>query len=162
MLKRKLAARFSHWLSDAIFLFYCKQVKIVSLSKEGTERMPSVGKVRTNAVLPTISKVDEKVLNIKLTDERTLNPAQTRFIKDISSHRSIVNFDQVIQKCEAFAASERIRTSLVHKTNSFISMIDFASDFDKVKRPLHIQQLDSMGITPSLLHTVKSFLTCMF
>ena len=59
---------FNEWLQKGEVPKYCKEARIVPLSKEDSE-FPSVGGIRTVNVLPGIFKIYEKIVLKKLKQE---------------------------------------------------------------------------------------------
>ena len=69
LLKDKLRPEFERWLNGVPVPEYLKTTRIVALSKEDGEEYPAVGKIRTIAVSPTLMKLYEKVIHLKLWKE---------------------------------------------------------------------------------------------
>ena len=61
----KLALTFTEWLNHRSYPAYLNCARIIPLSKEPTDK-PSYGAIRTISVLPTLSKVFEKVVLSRL------------------------------------------------------------------------------------------------
>ena len=59
---------FNEWLRKGSVPTYCKEARVIPLSKEETE-FPSVGAIRTVCVLPGVFKVYEKIVLSKLKPE---------------------------------------------------------------------------------------------
>ena len=88
----KLVKAFNNWLRTGLYPEYFRHSRMVALSKEDTQ-FPSLGAIHTIAVTPSISKVFEKIILIRLRRHidanSPLSETQAGFTKNKSTLTNI-------------------------------------------------------------------------
>ena len=108
----KLHHSFNKWLQTESYPSYLNTARVIPLSKEATE-FPTLGAIRTIAVLPAVSKVFEKVLLSRLQaliiSKNLVHPAQAGFSANKSTETNIDRLSRLILQAKAHAVEERLR-----------------------------------------------------
>ena len=68
VIAEKCRKQIESWINNHNTPSYLKHSRLIPLSKSNSQ-YPNVGDVRTIAVLPAFSKIHEKLLLVKLSDE---------------------------------------------------------------------------------------------
>ena len=134
----KCTYKFNEWLTVGKVPNYCKEARIVPLSKEDGE-FPQIGGIRTVNILPGIFKLFEKVvlkkLKVEMKEHLPLHESQTGFTEKKSTLHNINSLANTLKEARSLAYEERKRTKVVKQREKvYVCFIDLKKAFDSVNR----------------------------
>lgn len=139
----------NHCLETGIFPTSLKSSIIIPIFKSGSR--DSVTNYRPIALLPSLSKIIEKIINTRLIGfldkHNFFSSNQYGFRKKLSTSDAIQNLVSFV--------SQKLDT----KNKCIAIFLDLAKAFDTVSVPILIQKLDLAGIRGTPLKLLKSFLS---
>lgn len=140
---------FNLMLSSGIFPFEFKLAEIIPIHKSGDR--DCVNNYRPISILPTTSKIIEKLLNKRLVNylesKSLLSSSQFGFRSGISTNDAVQELiNQIVTKLDG-------------KKKVLTIFLDLAKAFDTVSVPLLLQKLENMGIRNNQLHLFTDYLT---
>ena len=159
----KCTTAFNEWLNQGRVPTYCKEARVVPLSKEDSE-FPSIGGIRTINILPGIFKIYEKAVLGKLKYELSATQPLHKCQAGFTEHRSTLdNIDELavtMNEARAMAFAERRRTKTIsERTKVYVCFLDLKKAFDSVDRVKLVRKLEERGIAPPLTRTLRDFLS---
>ena len=135
--------------TQATFPSSLKCAYITPIYKKGDSSIPS--NYRPISVLPTLSKLIERSLFVRLTkflsDNTIINPIQFGFTKNKSTQDAIINL------------TEFMYNTLNSKEISFHIFVDYRKAFDTINRSILFSKLEKYGIRGLPLDLIKNYLS---
>ena len=135
--------------AQATFPSSLKCAYITPIYKKGDSSIPS--NYRPISVLPTLSKLIERSLFVRLTkflsDNTIINPIQFGFTKNESTQDAIINL------------TEFMYNTLNSKEISFHIFVDYRKAFDTINRSILFSKLEKYGIRGLPLDLIKNYLS---
>ena len=135
-------------ISSGVFPECLKCAKIVPIFKKGEPT--NMSNYRPIALLPTLSKVFEKIISIRLVDffgkSNVIVPRQFGFLKGRSTEGAFLSVTEYIYKC------------LNNKEHSIGIFIDLTKAFDTVKHDTLLGKLERYGVRGLPLQWLASYL----
>ena len=155
----KLALTFTSWMNHRVYPKYLNCARIIPLSKEANDK-PAYGAIRTISVLPTLSKIFEKVilgrLKSHITDHELIHEKQRGFQPKKSTLHNLNDLTKIIAKAKDVAQRQRsLRIPMTARSRQFIVFIDLEKAFDRVRRSKLLAKMNNMSFDTTIIDNLK-------
>ena len=148
-LAEPLSAFFNKCFDDGIFPEQLKIAKVIPLHKKGSQT--DIKNYRPISVLPTISKIFEKLIKVRLVTHlnrnKVLNKRQFGYQKGVGTAEAICTLiDDVVEKL-----NQKLKVAGI--------FLDLSSAFDTVNHTLLLAKMEHYGVRGKVLDLFYSYLT---
>jgi hypothetical protein len=160
----KIAASFTLWYSRANIPKYLKTARVTCLSKEDSP-FPEYGKIRPIAVLPSLTKLYETCIAIRLNKElkrcpQPLHASQRGFQPGRSVYDNLADIAKFMAKAKEQATADiRRKVKAKNRNDWLVLLLDFAKAFDTVDRQLLLWKLALKKISTPLTNAIAALLS---
>ena len=163
ILLQRLTPLFNDWANGGTVPAYLKATKTIPLSKEDNNNHPEEGNIRTIAVASALTKLYENVLLEKLQkhvdDNDIMFSGQRGFRRGMSTLNNIHELQEwVSQAKQEMRRNRNIISQKRRKPDFYVITADLVKSFDRVNRPILIEEMLRLKFNSNLVRAVRELL----